>query len=108
MRTFIAIMIVLLPSMAFAATTCRTVEYPDHTEAICMDDTAPSPAPSRIDGQNQSPAAALSPEALAAAQEPDASASPEDRPDVSPETIVWNSLSRAHGDSVLKSSHGRW
>jgi hypothetical protein len=109
MRTFIAIMIVLLPCAAFAATDCRIIEFPDHTEAICVGDPAESPASPQTSGQNRAPAAGISPEALAADREPDASASLEtERPEVVPENIERNGLARAYGKYILNNSHGRW
>lgn len=109
MRTFIAIMMVVLPGMAFAADDCRIVEFPDHTEAICVGDPVKSPAPNQINSQNRAPAAAIPLEAITATQEPDASESPDtERPEVSPENIVRNGLARVHCESVLNRLQGQW
>jgi hypothetical protein len=111
MKTIISLVMVLLPCMAFAATECHTVEYPDHTDAICVGDAAQSPASPRIAGQQQATVAALTPEALAAALEPDASAenAGQELPDVPPEQIVRNGLAQAHGATAFHNPvQGRW
>jgi hypothetical protein len=54
MRTSILIWITLLPCIAFGATDCRTVEYPDHFEAVCDGETGYVPPQSQV---QDSPAA---------------------------------------------------
>ena len=46
MKTIAIAGIVLLPYLAFAATDCRVIEYPDRYEAICTGDAPHTPAPS--------------------------------------------------------------
>lgn len=61
MRGTVILAIVLLPSMAAAATECRVVEYPDHYEAICTGDPAHargSPRPV-VQAQEEAPQQAL-------------------------------------------------
>jgi hypothetical protein len=110
MKTLIFLGMVLFPCMAIAATDCRTVEYPDHTEVTCVGDAAQAPASAQIDGQKPSSGATLSPDTLAAVQEPDVVASAEtEYPDVPAENIVRNGLARAFGETVLRNNlHGRW
>jgi len=88
MRRIILLMMVLLPGMAFAATDCRIVEYPDHTEAVCVGD-AEQTGQQQISGQEQAVASAETPEM--------------ELPDVPPEKIVRNELARLHGAYVLNS-----
>jgi hypothetical protein len=50
-------MSVLVPYIAFAGTECRSVEFPDHYEAVCLGDKADIPATARLPAQS-GPAAA--------------------------------------------------
>jgi len=47
MRIFISVLLILLPTMALAATDCHVVEYQDHYEAVCTGDekSVPDSAP---------------------------------------------------------------
>jgi hypothetical protein len=54
MRTCILIWITLLPCVAFGGTDCRTVEYPDHFEAVCNGEAGYVPPQSQV---QDSPAA---------------------------------------------------
>ena len=98
MRNVILLVMVLLPCMAFAATACHIIEYPDHDEAVCVGDTLQPPASARIAEQEQSIASALTTDALASAQTPESAL-----PDVPPENIVRNGLASLHGASWLNS-----
>jgi hypothetical protein len=64
MRILIALGMLALPCMAFAATDCRVIEYQDHYEAICTGDekTGPvvnqstkEPAPSAMQNRTDPP-----------------------------------------------------
>lgn len=94
MKTIILLMMVLLPCTALAASDCRIVEYPDHTEAVCVGDE-PTPASFQKAGQEQLPGEG---QTVAAAQTPDL-----EQLDLPPERIVRNDLARAHGAYWLKS-----
>jgi hypothetical protein len=101
MRKIITLLMVLLPCAAFA-TDCRIVEYPDHTEAVCVGDGDQPPAssqrtdPGQLSGQLQIPDEQE--QAVASAQTPEI-----EIPDVPPEMIVRNDLARMHGSIWLKS-----
>ena len=95
MRKIILLVMVLLPGMAFAATDCRIVEYPDHTEAVCVGDAEQTPASHQTTGQQQIPGQE---QAVASAETPEM-----ELPDVPPEKIVRNELARLHGSYVLNS-----
>src|SRR5690242_17918892 len=43
MKTIAIVGIVLAPYLAFAASDCRVVEYPDHYEAVCTGDASHMP-----------------------------------------------------------------
>jgi hypothetical protein len=45
-------MSVLVPYMAFAVTECRSVEFPDHYEAVCLGDKADIPAAAPLPAQS--------------------------------------------------------
>jgi len=47
MRNGLVLGMLLLPSVAFAATDCRVVEYPDQYETVCVGDMSSLPAPPR-------------------------------------------------------------
>jgi hypothetical protein len=101
MKIIISLMMVLLPCTAFAATDCRIVEYPDHTEAVCVGDAEQTTASSQKTELGQIPMQELIPgqeESVASAQTPET-----EQPDVPPEMIVRNDLARLHGVYWLKS-----
>jgi hypothetical protein len=99
MRKIISFVLVLLPMTAFAAADCRVVEYPDHSEAICVENGETAPAltqasePEQIPGQE---------EALASPRSSDSEV-----PDVPPEMIVMNGLTRSLGPAWIKSITGQ-
>ena len=55
MRTVILVFMVVVPSMAFASTDCRLLEYPDHFEAICIGDPPRTSTSAQAAGQQQTP-----------------------------------------------------
>jgi hypothetical protein len=104
MKIIISLLMVLLPCAAFA-TDCRIVEYPDHTEAVCVGDTDQAAALAQKPEMGQSPMQGMIPgqeEAVASAQTAEI-----EIPDVPPEMIVRNDLARLHGSSWLKSRSGQ-
>jgi hypothetical protein len=48
MRTGILIWLTLLPCIAFGATDCRTVEYSDHFEAVCIGEAGYVPPQAQV------------------------------------------------------------
>ena len=106
MRTFIFVIFLLLPCLAFGATNCRVVEYADHYEAICEGDKLPSAASAQVPGQRQASAAqAEEQEHSVTSGQAEESQQPLEVP---PEQIVRNGLAKAYGESVLHSNHGRF
>lgn len=98
MRKIISLLMVLLPCMAFAATDCRVIEYPDHSEAVCVGDAEQTPTSSQITGLEQVPGEE---QAVASAQ------TPESEQNIPPEMIVRNELARSHGAYWLKTQPGQ-
>src|SRR5476651_65416 len=43
MITSVVMVLLVLPSMLFAATNCKVTEYPDHFEAVCIGDEQSGP-----------------------------------------------------------------
>ncbi len=74
MKTLLITIALLIPTLAFAHTDCKIVQYEDHNEAVCIGDEKPIPEAA------QRPAAALARETAAApAKQQTFSADPETR-----------------------------
>lgn len=98
MKTTISLVIVLVSFTVFANADCRIVEYPDHSEAICIENGDPISAssqrvPEQVSDQDG---------ALASNQAPES-----ELPDVPPEKIVRNGLARSAGSAWLKALAGK-
>ena len=92
MKTSIILGMVLLPCTAFASSDCRTVEYTDHYDVVCVG--AAEQPPAAQNGQEQTPG-----EEQTAASSPTTES---EQQDVPPEQIVRNDLARMHGAALLK------
>jgi hypothetical protein len=99
MRKIISLVLVMLSFTTFAVADCRVIEYPDHSEAVCVGDAAQTPSSDQKTGQEQIPAQE---QTLAAAQIPES-----EQTDVPPENIVRNDLARLHMASWLKTRPGQ-
>jgi len=58
MRKIISVVMLLLPSLVFAATDCRVIEYLDHYEAVCAGDPGPVPVQTPVQAEQAVPAKA--------------------------------------------------
>lgn len=105
MRKIILLMMVLLPCTAFANSDCRIIEYPDHTEAVCVGGAEQTSASTQITELGQIPMQELIPgqeEIVASVRTTES-----EETDIPPEMIVRNGLARMYGDTWLRSRQGR-
>jgi hypothetical protein len=66
----LGMVLMLVPGLSFARTDCRVVEFPDHSEAVCVGDEKAVPAPV---SPSVTPAQLAEPQQQAAPGQPQAS-----------------------------------